>query len=63
MSKMATAKKLIPERLIRLSEVVLTISSQNDLNLDSSEEEIIHDRLVDEDIEYKEYHGEIDNTD
>ena len=38
--------------IVKLRELVQTISSQTDENSDSTEEELTHDRLMDEDIEY-----------
>ena len=61
LNKTDKAKKLIPGRAIRLKKFVRTISAENDSDLDPSEEDFTHDRLVDEDIEYREY-NEIEHT-
>ena len=55
LNKTNKAKKLIPGRAIRLKEFVWTIRAENDSDLDSNEVSFTHDRLMDEDVEYREY--------
>ena len=45
------ANSFIPERAVKLRELLRTISSQNESS-DSSEEEFTHNRLMDEHVEY-----------